>query len=124
MASTLGEIASAMLGNHRGNLDSIVLKLCRIGDDVFGDIICWHWFLRYGPRSLRQIQPLLASDDGPFRDRLTGAAKRDGRILQFRQAGDPVTSSSTAPASTQADSMASAMCLTTSVSAPVSMSKK
>src|SRR5229473_7443529 len=48
VASAFGQIASAVPGNHRANLDAIFLELCGIGDDVFGDIVGWHRLLRYG----------------------------------------------------------------------------
>src|SRR5260370_15339441 len=48
VASAFGQIASAVPGNHRANLDAVFLELCGIGDDVFGDIVGWHRLLRYG----------------------------------------------------------------------------
>src|SRR3954470_22324936 len=46
MAAGLGNIAAAIAGDHRRNLDPILLEFDGIGDDMFGDIVDGHWFLR------------------------------------------------------------------------------
>src|SRR3954452_21655427 len=46
MAAWLGNIAAAIAGDHRRNLDPVLLEFDRIGDDMFGDIVDRHWFLR------------------------------------------------------------------------------
>src|SRR5947199_4267046 len=45
MAAGLGNIAAAMAGDHRRNLEPILLEFDGIGDDMFGDVVDGHWFL-------------------------------------------------------------------------------
>ena len=52
MAAGFGDIAAAIAGDHRCNLDPILLELDGIGDDVFGDVIDGHWFLRVSAASM------------------------------------------------------------------------
>jgi 3-deoxy-D-manno-octulosonate 8-phosphate phosphatase KdsC-like HAD superfamily phosphatase len=42
------EVPTAMLGDHRSDLGSVLLELSRIGDDVFDDKVC----LRHGQPSI------------------------------------------------------------------------
>ena len=46
MAAGFGDVAAAVPGDHRCDLDPILLEFDGIGDDVFGDIIDGHGFFR------------------------------------------------------------------------------
>jgi hypothetical protein len=46
MAAGFADIAATIAGDHRGDLEPILVELDGISDDVFGYIIDGHWFLR------------------------------------------------------------------------------